>query len=48
MDRHLVGKTEYDHGFGDFCFSTAADFNLFEQQVPNFDWGENYPWLRNP
>lgn len=41
-----LGKTDYDHGFGEFCFTNRNQRDDFILQVPSFDWGENYPWLR--
>lgn len=41
----FLEKTDYDHGFAQFCFQVEADSAKFVQQVPSFDWGENYPWL---
>jgi hypothetical protein len=41
-------KTDYDHGYGAFCFSNEADKAQFVQYVPLVDWGENFPWLENP
>jgi hypothetical protein len=38
-------KTEYNHGFAEFCFQSESDKEMFMQQIPSFDWGENYPWL---
>lgn len=43
---HWLGKTDYDHGFGEFCFVNEAQKVAFQQQVPNIDWGENFPWLK--
>ena len=43
---HWLGKTDYDHGFGEFCFGNEIHKAAFEQQIPKFDWGENYPWLK--
>lgn len=39
------GKTDYDHGFGEFCFSSEQDRAKFLEYVPQVDWGENFPWL---
>jgi hypothetical protein len=44
---HWLGKTEYDHGFGEFCFANEAQRDAFIRQIPSFDWGENYPWLKD-
>ena len=41
-----LGKTDYDHGFGEFCFTNLSQREAFVNQLPKFDWGENYPWLR--
>jgi hypothetical protein len=43
---YWLGKTDYDHGFGEFCFSSDNQRESFVRQIPNFDWGENYPWLK--
>lgn len=44
---HWYGKTEYDHGFGEFCFSSPEQKARFLEFVPQVDWGENYPWLKD-
>jgi hypothetical protein len=36
------GKTNYNHGFGAFCFSNESDKNMFIVQVPEIDFGEKY------
>jgi hypothetical protein len=36
------GKTDYDHGFGAFCFSNENDMNKFIAHVPEVDRGEKY------
>jgi hypothetical protein len=43
----FLEKTDYDHGFGEFCFRLEAHKDEFLQQVPKIDWGENFPWLRH-
>jgi len=44
---YWFGKTDYDHGFGEFCFSNENDLAKFLEFVPQVDWGENYPWLKD-
>jgi hypothetical protein len=41
---HFLGKTDYDHGFGEFCFKFAEHKERFVKQIPHIDWGENFPW----
>lgn len=36
-------KTDYDFGFNEWYFSTAADRDLFLEFVPSISWGENFP-----
>ncbi len=36
-------KTDYDFGFNEWYFASEADYNLFLQNVENFNWGEHYP-----
>ncbi len=43
---HWLGKTDYDHGFGEFCFANEVHSAMFEREIPRFDWGENFPWLK--
>ena len=43
---HWLGKTDYDHGFGEFCFANEEQLRSFSEQVPKINWGENYPWLK--
>jgi hypothetical protein len=40
---HWFVKTEYDFGFNEWYFANDADYNAFLQNVPNINWGENYP-----
>lgn len=40
-----LGKTDYNHGFAEFCFRVDAHKNRFLQRVPKIDWGENFPWV---
>jgi hypothetical protein len=44
---HWFGKTEYDHGFGEFCFCNEDHKAKFLEYVPHVDWGENFPWLKD-
>lgn len=37
---HWLGKTEYDHGFGELCFANEAHRDAFALQIPSLDWGE--------
>lgn len=37
-----LGKTGYDYGLGEYCFSTEADRDRFLAAVPTFNLGEKY------
>jgi hypothetical protein len=39
---YWFGKTNYNHGFGAFCFSNESDMSRFITHVPNVDFGEHY------
>ncbi len=39
---HWFLKTDYDFGFNEWYFAREADYNLFLQNVANFNWGERY------
>ena len=44
---YWFGKTDYDHGYGEFCFSSGDDKTKFSEYIPHVDWGENYPWSKD-
>lgn len=33
---HWLGKTDYDHGFGEFCFNNEAQLARFAREVSKF------------
>lgn len=37
-----LGKTNYDYGFGVWCFKNEADRDKFVLAIPSFNLGENY------
>ena len=39
---HWFLKTDYDFGFNEWYFARQADYDLFLQNVANFNWGERY------
>lgn len=39
---YWLGKTEYDHGFMEFCFTNPQDLDRFREFVPEVSYGENY------
>ncbi|CAN5237076.1 hypothetical protein BH09SUM1_BH09SUM1_29110 [soil metagenome] len=39
----FIAKTDYDHGYGEFCFSSEEDRAKFREAVPLFDDRINHP-----
>jgi hypothetical protein len=44
---YWFGKTNYNHGFGAFCFADKTKKIRFAKHVPHVDYGEKYHWAED-
>ena len=40
---HWFEKTDYNFGFNEWYFADRSDYDKFLDNIPNINWGGNYP-----